>query len=250
MRLFFLTAMLLAAWLPRIGTAAPAATDKPYKSFAVFAAYWDPVTHKTTGGVAGTLFFISPTEAITAFHVLKKESFAKREGYSHLRIWAMHEKQGAIELKPEYLTTQKENDLTRVHLPANLAVPQEYVFATERVNPILQEVETEGFRANTAGPLFEFNGDQLVVKEVRNLQRLRSRGTLLRQARVAIKAKDIELNGSPSIKVSYEPIVGMSGGPVTASGAVIGMNSFAEPSTFKETWALELRPAGQTVLNP
>lgn len=242
-----LTVLFLASWLTNSVSAAP---EAPFKAFAVFSVSYNTLNDQVQGGVGGSLFFVSPTQALTAYHVLQPASFKPAPGFERVRVWILHESLGPIELKPEYLTYTKDKDLTQVRLPGAYAVPATFVFSTERVNPLLQTVETEGYRANTGGPLLERQGLDMGIHSVRKLQRLRFAGKILRQATIELNALDVQLKDSANVQLSYEPIVGLSGGPVVANGHVIAMNSFADPATRKSSWALELRPAGVTLLNP
>lgn len=242
-----LTVLFVASCLTHGVSAAP---EAPFKAFAVFMVSYNTTNDQVRGGVAGSLFFVSPTEAITAYHVLQPDSFKPAPGFERVRVWVLHESLGPIEIKPEYANYTADKDLTRVKLPATKAVPPQYVFQTERVNPLLQAVETEGYLANTGGPLLIREGLDMGIHSVRKLQRLRFTGKILRQATVELNADDVKIKSSPNVQLSYEPIVGLSGGPVVSNGHVIAMNSFADPATRKSSWALELRPANTSLLNP
>lgn len=238
-RRFLIAVSVLGACLNNAVSAAP---EAPFKTFAVFTVSYNTGNNEARGGVAGTLFFVSPREAITAYHVLNAKSFKPAPGFERVRVWLLHEGHAPIEVKAEYLAFQADKDLTRVRLPENGKVPDRFVFTPAGLNPQIAYVETEGFRANTGGPLLARQGADLTVLSVRRLERLRSVGKILRQATVDLNAADVRLKASPNVQLSYQPVVGLSGGPVISAGRVIAMNSFADPSTFAQTWALVLNP--------
>ncbi len=202
------------------GAAAPLAAPK---SFAVFVAFYNTHNDIIRGGVCGTVFFVSPTQAITAHHVLRGSSFKPMAGFERVRVWLVHEDYRAIEMKPEFIASNPDKDITTIQLPAALAVDSRFVFprasavATSGSTP----VETDGFIANTTGPTLERHGLEIDIVRVPSLSRLHLSGTLVRSAVVSIKASDIDLKSSPNFELSYQPVVGISGGPVTANGEVI-----------------------------
>lgn len=225
------------------GTAAPSRATPPKlpKSFAVFTASYNTHNDLVRGGVNGTVFFVSPTHAITAHHVLRKESFRPLPGFERVRVWLVHENYKPIEMKAEWMQSNPDKDVTVIRLPKNLQIDKRFVYATGRVQSVSDPVETDGFVANTDGPVLRRQGLDINIVSVPRLQRLHLVGQVVRTATVNLKAADIDLKGSPNVELSYKPIVGISGGPVTSRGKVIAMNSFADPGTFKHTWALQLK---------
>jgi hypothetical protein len=229
----------ILSFLLAANSASGAAETAP-KAFAVFVASYNSAGNEVLGGVAGTLFFVTPTRAITAYHVLQAASFKPLPGFRHVRVWLVHENEPAIELKPEYLTSRPDRDLTMVNLPATKAVRADFVYASAARPAPAQTVESEGYIANSTGPALAWNGPLLEITAVPRLARLHLTGTLVRHALVNLDATDVKLNASPDMELSYRPVVGMSGGPVLAGGKVVAMNSFADPTTREHTWALTL----------
>jgi hypothetical protein len=212
------------------------------KSFAVFVAFYNTHDDIVRGGVCGTVFFVSHTHAITAHHVLKAESFKPMPGFERVRVWLVHEDYPAIEMRAEYVRSNPDKDITEITLPVSKKVDSRFVFAMAKPGQIGAKVETDGFVANTAGPTLTRVGQDVEIVKVNNLTRLHLSGNLVQSAVVNIKAADIDLKSSPNLELSYQPVVGISGGPVTSGGKVIAMNSFADPGTRKHTWALQLAP--------
>lgn len=225
------------AAIPRSTTLGP----QP-KSFAVFVANYNDTGSDVVGGVAGTAFFTSTSKALTAYHVLQKGSFKPRQGYQKVRIWLVHEGQPAIELKATMLKETPDRDLVEIDFPKQ-AVNSEFVFSRISKRESLEtpqvEVITEGFLANSTGPVLAREGKDIVIQSVPRLQRLIQHGQLLRMAKVELRASDVNLKSAPCLQVSYKPVVGISGGPVLLNGQLIGMNSFADPSG-QSSWAQEL----------
>jgi hypothetical protein len=223
-----------------VSETALAATISTPKSFAVFVTFYNTHDDNVRGGVCGTVFFVSPTQAITAHHVLKAESFKPLPGFDRVKVWLVHEGYRPVEMRPEYIQSNPSTDVTTIQIPTARAVDRSFVYATGGIEGAKQ-VETDGFVANTAGPQLTRVGADVVVTAVDHLERLHLSGTVIRTAQVNLKATDLELKGSPEVEFSYQPVVGISGGPVTSNGKVIAMNSFADPATFKHTWGLQLR---------
>ncbi len=232
-----LIALLLLFRVTEIGAVSGGSTAR---SFALFMVSYNAQGAEAEGGVAGTVFFISPNQAVTAYHVINEKSFAPNQGFQKKRLWLVHEGHAPIEVKPEFLKTDRLRDLTLIRIPK--AVAKRYVFDTQAAAAPNMAVESEGFVASSAGPVLERRGADLAIVAVPRLHRVFAKGLVIRKAPVDLKAQDVELSNSPSLELTYEPIKGMSGGPVVSGGKVVAMNSFADPQTFKRTWALELQP--------
>jgi Trypsin-like peptidase domain len=225
-------------WVVVIGLFLPvSAWSAPMKSFGVFIAAYNSSGSEARGGIAGTAFFVSPNRAITAFHVLKPTSLKPAGGFERIRIWLVHENEPAIEVRPEYLHYSEDKDLTEINFPS-LKAKTKYVFESVRNATVGASVETEGFLANSVGPVLQRFGSDLEIISVPHLERMELRGNLTRTARVSLEASDIHLHEIPCLQADYTPIVGFSGGPVVYQGKVIGMNSFADPNSRKSTWAV------------
>lgn len=214
------------------------------KSFAVFMARYNVLSKVVTGGVAGTAFFISPSKAITAFHVLNQKSFATTSKLERVKLWLVREGRAAIELDSQMLREQKQRDLTTIDFGGQPVAKSDEVYeleSTSTANTVSSTdvLQTDGFKANTPGPELAFVGDELVITRVSQLRRIHTYGALLQAARIDLSSNDVNLVGADCLQISYQPIVGLSGGPITRNGKVVGMNSFADPSK-QTTWAIHL----------
>ncbi len=247
LRFKLLTLVILSFGVTESVTAAITSTAK---SFAVFTTSYNTGNDLVRGGVNGTVFFISPTRAITANHVANQKSFKPLPGFERVRVYLVHEGYPPIEIKAANVRSDANRDVTVIDLPKAKRVPKQYVFPLGQVTVMGENVTSEGFVANTDGPILERKGQDVIVTSVPHLTRLSMQGQLIRQAQVNLKTLDIDLKSSPSVQLSYQPIVGISGGPVMVRGRVIAMNSFADPGTFKQTWALQLRPGIQNLARP
>jgi len=213
------------------------------KTYAVFVAAFNSQTGQARGGVAGTAFFLSPQSAVTAFHVLQPKSFRPSAGFDRIQVWLVHEDQPAIELKLGNIAADADQDFTAITLDRGQRVAQEFVFtaAASRAS-VGERVETEGFLANSVGPIIHQEGSRLAIVAVPTLQRSQAFGELIRKSAVDLRSLDVNLKGAACLQLSYRPIVGLSGGPViSANGNVIGMNSFAEPNGRQQTWAVAMK---------
>lgn len=208
-------------------------------AYAVFKVSYSEAKGGAVGGVAGTAFFLSTKRASTAYHVLNPQSFIPAPGYTHTRVWLVHEGEKAIELKPTNVTYHADRDQTEIHFDHKVVAAQ-FVFKKSKAVPVSGEVESEGFPANSLGPQLTWVGQKIEITSVPHLERIKMKGTLLRQTKVSVKATDVNLDQTPSLQLSYKPVVGTSGGPVTMNGALVGFNSFADPNGRQTTWAVEL----------
>jgi hypothetical protein len=239
--------LICLLWVSEFSAATISSTAKVLpKSFAVYTASFNDEGFEARGGVNGTIFFVSPTQAITAYHVLHASNFHPLPGFKHVRIWLVHEGYRPIEVKPEYLKTDSNKDMTVVTIPPALAVDTKFVYSMGSMQSSEAtaglKAESDGFIANSTGPRLMRQGSLIEIIAVEHLARIHLEGTTLRQALVNLKAGDIELKVAPELELSYQPIVGISGGPVVIDGKVVAMNSFADPSTRKSTWALQVKP--------
>lgn len=211
------------------------------KAYAVFLISYNRHTDQVIGGVAGTAFFVSDRKAITAFHVLRPESFTPEAGYEFRRVYLLHEGAPPIALNATEVTFQPDRDQSEIELPTTKRADPRYIFTKADRSLASGPVLTEGFLANTAGPELARVDGHITVTRVRKLARARLTGDLVRRATVTLAASDVSLRDVPCLQLSYRPIVGFSGGPVMdLDGRVLGMNSFAEPSTQARTWAVSL----------
>lgn len=234
-----LTVTLVLTCVPVLGAVD---SNQFKKSFAIFVATYNFETQEARGGVAGTAFFTSSQDATTAYHVLQASSFKTSSLAEKVFVWMIHEDGLAIELFPENLKFFADKDMTRIHLPAHKKVPSRFVFSKVSPFPLQNsQVATEGFIANSVGPKLKLQNGRLVIESIPHLARLQFEGQLLREARVELQARDVALSDIPCLQLSYGPVVGLSGGPVTIGDQVVGMNSFADPTTGAQTWAVDLR---------
>ncbi len=241
MGLRLLNQVLLAVWffcacVPQIAAASVSSREK---AFAVFVISYD-ARGEVRGGVAGTAFFVSSTKALTAYHVLQEASFTPRPGHHRARVWLVHERTAPIEIRPTNVKFDPENDLTAVELEAPRAVDAKYVFERGGAVPF-SKVETQGFLVNSAGPVLARVGAEIEILSVPRLERVHLTGEIVRQARVDLRAADVTLKATPCFQVSYEPVRGISGGPLLINGKVIGVNSFGDPDSRARTWAVAIQ---------
>jgi hypothetical protein len=210
------------------------------KAFAVFGISYNEDNNMALGGVMGTAFFVSPTKAVTAFHVLQLNSFQPNPGFKHKKVYLIHENEPPIEIKRDQATFLASRDQTIIQIKEKERVPNRFIY--EIATSVLPNtnVVTEGFEANSAGPVIVRDGRHLRIEKVPTLKRRELRGLVLSQANIQLKAADVHLNGVNCVQLSYAPVVGFSGGPVIAQGRVLAMNSFAEPATRARTWAVNM----------
>lgn len=244
--LFLFSVISLVACVTQNAAASLAVARPLPRSFAVFVVASN-AEGEVRGGVAGTAFFTTPHRAVTAYHVLQPKSFQVPVGYSRQRVWLLHENETPIELKESYARFDSKNDLTVVDLPQ--AVATEFVYPTGAGVLVGDPVATEGFRANTAGPRLSRSGADVDVIDVPHLERVNLVGQFISRARVELRAIDVTLESTPCLQVDFEPVRGISGGPLLAGGRVIGVNSFGDPREARRTWSItiETLQAGPTL---
>lgn len=203
------------------------------KTYAVFVVSYDGKT--AIGGVAGTAFFVSETQAITAYHVLNEASFSS-QSYPIKKVWLVHENEPAIELAKPDLSPRKDLDRTEISIRGRVSA--KYIFEQTRQIILGSPVETEGFVANTGGPILSAEFGELKIMSVPKLQRVSFKGHLLGIETVTLSSNDVNLNSVKCLKLTYSPVLGLSGGPVLVNGRVVAINSFAEPDRREVTYAV------------
>lgn len=206
-------------------------------AYAVFKVSYNETGGEVVGGVAGSAFFVAPNRAVSAHHVLNATSFRPAEGFAKTRVWLVHEGETPIELFAPNVRTDSSKDITLIAFASPVSAK---VFTRAPASLRIGEpVASEGFRANSAGPLLFWNGPELEISSVPRLERLRAEGVLLRATAVSVQADDLQVRDARGMQVSYAPVVGMSGGPVLQNGMIVGFNSFANPDRAT-SWALAL----------
>lgn len=226
-------------------------------AYAVFRVSYSTATGDVRGGVAGTAFFTSRSQAVSAHHVINAASFQPNPGHDRVHVWLVHEGREAIEIDANQVKSEVDRDFVKMNFGKRVVQYQEvfskaFSRASEtggvskpsagQINSIqlTGKVFTEGFRAGTAGPVLEWRGGRVVITSVPRLERLRLQGEILRSARVELKSTDVNLKDAPAFQTSYSAIVGTSGGPITnREGKVIGFNSFADPEA-RTAWGVSI----------
>lgn len=224
-----LTVLILNTLLSQYATAKGSA-------YAVFKVSYNETGSAPVGGIAGTAFFIAGDRAVSAHHVLNETSFLPAPGFAKTRVWLVHEGETPIELFASNVLTDPSKDFTIISF---LEPVSDKIYRRGPASRVGRAVASEGFRANTAGPKLFWNGPDLDISEVPRLERLRAEGVMMRAMPVSVQATDLHVTNAQGMQVSYQPIVGMSGGPVTQDGMLIGFNSFANPDRAS-SWALAL----------
>lgn len=233
--------LAVVIFLTCVTESAPARIETRGKAFAVFVVSYNRSGSEARGGVAGTAFFVEGGRALTAYHVLQPSSFHPQPGFEKARVWLVHEDHAPIELRESELSFRPDRDQTWIALDRGRKVENRFVFSMKKRAPRAAEsLETEGFVAETTGPVLAREGEDLVIVSVPRLTRLHFQGELLQSTRVDLQAADVKLSNAPCLKVSYRPVRGISGGPVLAGGEVVGMNSFADPGGVAQTWVADL----------
>lgn len=214
------------------------------KPFAVFVAHFNPQTAEAKGGIAGSAFFISPTKAMTAFHVLNSKSFQKNSSNDLVKVWLVSENQRAIEIRASLIVEHADWDITAIDFGDRAVVNENQVYALsatglngERMTS--SALESDGFYAQTTGPQLFFDGKDLLITATPHLARLHKSGPLVQTSLLTLISNDVNLQNKPCLQVKYQPVVGLSGGPITSNGQIVAINSFADPAK-DSTWGIQL----------
>jgi hypothetical protein len=238
-----LAVLVLATLVPVFAQALALPPQEPPKSYAVFVARYHTDSSLAVGGVAGTAFFVEADKAVTAFHVLQGSSFAVQSENEKVRIWLVHENEKPIEVFPENLKLQANKDLTLIHF-AGPVVPASKIYQwadSAQAKSSVSVLESDGFQANSLGPELQWSGQDIEIRRVQKLERIHAQGQILQRARVDLAASDVHLRQTDCVQVGFLPVVGLSGGPLTLNGRIVGMNSFAGDQR-SSTWAVVLEP--------
>lgn len=202
-------------------------------TFAILKISYNNIGDTTVeGGICGTGFFIKPQKAITANHVLNRNTFTPNVGYKFCDVILISHNGFTYSIKMSQITEYREIDTSVINFDS---VPQNTsVYSTSIDTDICgQDVKSYGFignqmpiiNANWVNNSFKVNSVNLstVVKN--------ESGHVLRYFKISINGNDVKLSNIYGFEVSFKSVVGMSGGPlIDINGKVIAMLSFGLPA--------------------
>lgn len=216
-------------------------------AFAILKlSYNEPGDSSLTGGICGTGFFLDPSTAFTAHHVLNEETLAPNAGYRHVILWLILRsgpiyriERSAVELHPEIDTT-----VIRFKNPVLGALI--YDVARTKADAGIS-VRGMGYEGNVMPSIdAKWQALELVVQSANLADVVLDRdGYVKRLVTLDVTANDIKMVGVRGFELSFGSRVGMSGGPVVdlASGRVLGMLSIGLPADHNvktETFAVSI----------
>lgn len=221
--------------------------SKAYKgsAYAVFKVSYSPQNPElgVQGGVAGTAFFVTSKIAFTAYHVINAQLFNPAPGFKKARIWLVHENQPAIEIFRTQIQENPDSDFSKITFQKEVTIPVQHIFETENPKKEIENfnknlVISEGYKANSAGPVLAWINGDLEIQAVHKLEKIIQSGLVLQNTRVSLASADVNLKNQKTVQLTTKPIVGTSGGPVIINGRVKAFNSFANPNDRLSTWAI------------
>jgi hypothetical protein len=202
-------------------------------AFAIFKlSYNEPGDSKLSGGICGTGFFVDPTTALTAHHVLNNDTFRPNPGFQHALLWIIS-RNGQIHcLERSYVELHPEIDTTVIRFEDPIRNVQIYDFATRGI-VVGMLVRGIGHGGNVMPAVdAQWRGRELRITSV-NLERtiLDTDGHVKRLLTLHVNANDVKLQGVSGFELSFASQVGMSGGPVVDrdTGEVLGLLSLGLP---------------------
>ena len=212
-------------------------TTNPVQRIPTFAilklSYNEPGDSSLVGGICGTGFFVGPSTAITANHVLNDSTFTPNTGFRHCRVWLIMREGTIYSIDPHATKPFPMIDTTVIRLNGD----KEESFWSDRFDrsPVVRGAKVRGFgHIGSAMPKMDvkWDGDVLRITKVDLASAYSDRsGHVAKVLEFDVNANDVKLKNVRGFQVSFPSRVGMSGGPVVnaENGQVLGMLTFALP---------------------
>lgn len=221
-------------------------------SCAILKLSWNRAGESTvTGGICGTAFFVDTRTALTAHHVLNPSTFSPNEGYKHCGVWIAARLGLVARVAAHQVLHTPGLDLSVIRFDE----PQEevHLYQLAHSEPALgAQILARGHKGGEM-PVVNTRWDNEVLAIDRcDLLGAASdvAGYVKWVGRLNISSADIQMSDTLGFEVSFESILGMSGGPVIdQEERVTGMLSLgcpADAEVKKQTFAVssdELRAA-------
>lgn len=202
-------------------------------AFAILKlSYNRPGASTVTGGICGTGFFINSRTALTAQHVLNRNTFTPNIGFSRCQVWAISRNGLIAPLEERYVTEHPELDLSVIRFPETLRGATKYKLASCNPQPG-DTIYTVGYiGAKMPGVNAKWYHNRLEILQCRLNSCLADyQGSIRRLFALNVNANDIHLRDVPGFEVSFGSRIGMSGGPVIdrSTDVVVGILSIGLP---------------------
>jgi hypothetical protein len=216
-------------------------------AFAILKlSYNHPGDSSLTGGICGTGFFIDSLTAITACHVLNRETLAPNAGHKYVRLWLLDRNGGTCTISDANVKLHPEIDTSVISFPMPVRDFSHAQISSEIVE-VGAPVRGIGHVANTM-PLVDaaWQGAELVLRSADTTRLIHDRdGQIKRRLTLNINAQDIAMQDVHGFELSFGSLIGMSGGPVihSTTNMVLGMLSIGLPpdATVKtQTFAISI----------
>jgi len=193
-----------------------------------------------SGGICGTGFYVNNNTAITANHVLNKNTFIPNQGFCHAMVWLISRKGNIHALKKNNITAFPEIDTTIIKTNTNITDTDIYILNDQRLaagSPVF----ASGHTGNTMPQINAgWEGTSLCIYSV-NLRSVASdtEGQIARLVTMTVNANDIKMQNVQGFELSFGSCIGMSGGPVLYKNTnlVVGMLSIGLPPDVSEKTA-------------
>jgi hypothetical protein len=184
------------------------------------------------GGICGSFFVLKPNLAITANHVLNKQTFIPNPGFKYCQLWLIIEQNTIIEIFANNCTEHSEIDTTFINLKNSYP---EYIRPISNKNiEIGIECKNEGFIGGTM-PVLEANWSQtrLVISNCTYEETIANgKGHIKSKKIMNVNANDIKMTEIYGLETSYGGTKGMSGGPLInlKTDEIVGLMSIGLPA--------------------
>lgn len=195
----------------------------------VKASYKEIGSSDVIGGICGSFFFVKNNIAVTAQHVLNKETFKPNVGYTFCKVWLLCEPNIFIKLNVDQIEEYKDIDTTIVRLKNGLLIAPRKI--AKNATPIGSGCISEGFAGNPSISFGWVLGELAVQTVDFNAMRNNVFGTIQGNNALTVNANDIKIDNIAGYETSTGGRRGMSGGTLVHSltQEVIGMLSFGLP---------------------
>ena len=208
---------------------------KPILTFAILKLSFNtPGDSTLEGGVCGSGFFVDPTTAVTANHVLNDSTFLPNAGYKQCRVWLITREGVIYSINRQVIKPFPAIDTTVIQLNSY----KKESISSDRFDrgsvPRGAKVRGLGHVGNAMPKIdAKWEGDVLRIAkaDLSSVYSDRS-GHVERSLVLDVNANDVKMKTVRGFELSFSTCVGMSGGPVVnaENGQVLGMLTFGLPA--------------------
>lgn len=205
--------------------------------FAIIGAYWNLENSLRVSGLAGSGFLLTPTVAVTCHHVLNTiKSVLAPAPYERASYWIVTRTGTIAKIEYEMLRDFPKIDTTIIRFKKPVEGVEGFRATTAEVRagePVHALGYSYGERDELQATLHHSVIDSDLRLDSADMGKciLDIRGTILHRETISVDGGNFVLKNIPCLRLGFNTIVGMSGGPIlrVEDATVCGMNAWGYP---------------------